>query len=320
MDLILATAGFDYMIRLWSPHNATCFKKLGHRDSQVNKLDISTDGKHLVAAGHQQIRVYDLASPSPYPSMTYDKLNKNVTSVGFQSLKQWIYTGGEDGLVCIWDIRTAVCQRKLKLPSAVNSVTLHPDQTVLFVGQENTSCSYWDLRQNKEVVIHKNMTKEGSIQSVSVNNIASQLCAIDNKGLLRLWDIKDMSQPKCVTSEQCHLTRGLKCTFSPDCETIATTSSDTTARLWNITEDGIVLDKTFSTPDQKWVWDAVFSTDSQFLFTASSDGTVRLWDSQVAGTPKQEYAAHQKAVVSIAFWDREAANFYSKENSTESES
>lgn len=35
MDLILATAGFDYMIRLWSPHNATCFKKLGHRDSQV---------------------------------------------------------------------------------------------------------------------------------------------------------------------------------------------------------------------------------------------------------------------------------------------
>ena len=272
----------------------------------------------MVAAGHQQIRVYDLASPSPYPSMTYDKLNKNVTSVGFQSLKQWIYTGGEDGLVCIWDIRTAVCQRKLKLPSSVNSVALHPDQTVLFIAQENTSCSYWDLRLNKEVPIHKNPTKEGSLQCVSVNNIASQLCAIDNKGLLRLWDIKNLTQPKCITSEQCHSTRGLKCTFSPDCATIATTSADTTARLWNIQEEGIVLDKTFSTPDQKWVWDAVFSTDSQFLFTASSDGTVRLWDSQVASTPKQEYAAHQKAVVSIAFWDREAQNYYSKDNSTES--
>lgn len=275
---------------------------------QVNQLDISSDGKHLAAAGHQQIRVYDLGSPSPYPSMTYDKLNKNVTSVGFQRLKQWMYTGGEDGLVCIWDIRTAACQRKIKLPSSVNSVALHPDQTVLFIGQENTTCSFWDLRQDKEIIIHKNPTKDGSIQSVAVNNIASQLCTIDNKGLVKLWNIK--SVPDCIVTEQCHASRGLKCAFSPDCATIATTSADATAKLWNINEDSISHCETFSSPEQKWVWDAVFSTDSQFLFTASSDGTVRLWDSQISNSPKQEYAAHQKAVVSIAFWDKEAQSFY----------
>ena len=279
----------------------------------MNHLDISTDGKHLAAAGHQQVRVYDLLSPSPYPAMTYDKLNKNITSVGFQRLKQWLYTGGEDGLVCIWDIRSAGCQRKLKLPSPVNSVALHPDQTCLFIGQENTTCSYWDLRADREIVIHKNPTKEGSIQSVAVNNIASQVCSIDNKGLLRLWDIQDLAHPELIATKQCHENRGLKCAFSPDCSSIATTSADTTARLWSIGKDDISLSETFSTPEQKWVWDACFSTDSQFIFTASSDGTVRLWDSQIANTPKQEYAAHQKAVVSIAFWDREAQSFYVNE-------
>lgn len=273
-------------------------------------MDISPDGREVVAAGHQLIRIYDLEAPSHYPTQTYDKLNKNVTSVGFQRLKQWLYTGGEDGLVCIWDTRTAACQRKLKVSSPVNSVALHPAQTVLFIGQENTRASYWDLRQNREILIHKNPTKEGGVQSIAVNNIASQLCALDNKGLLRLWDIRELSQPRLVTSQHCHETRGLKCTFSPDCTSIATTSADATAKLWSIDEERVSLSQTFSTPEQKWVWDAAFSTDSQFIFTASSDGTVRLWDSQIPNTPKQEYAAHQKAVVSIAFWDKEAQGLY----------
>ena len=165
-------------------------------------------------------------------------------------------------------------------------------------------------------MVHKNITKEGAVQSVAVDNIANHLSSLDSKGILRLWNIKDLASPESITTHQCHETRGLKCTFSPDCSVLATTSADSTAKLWNIDSHGLSLSETLTCAEQKWVWDAVFSTDSQFLFTASSDGTVRLWDSQVTGSPKQEYAAHQKAVVSIAFWDREAQNFYLSEEPT----
>ena len=284
---------------------------------QVNQIDISPDGKIVVAAGYQQLRLYDIASPSPYPSATYEKFEKNVTAIGFQKLNQWIFTGGEDGQLCIWDLRTATCQRKLKVPSAVNTAVLHPDQTSLIMGQDNMTCSIWDLRQDQEQVIFKNNRKDCSFQSVSINQVASHICALDNKGVLRIWKINSYDKP--LITKQCHVTRGLKTAFSPDCSQIVTTSADKTAVLWKFEETDITKEHILFTPEQKWVWDACFSADSLFLFTGSSDGTVRLWDTRIPDKPsnsklpeghsrllKKEYAAHQKAVVSICFWDKES--------------
>ena len=171
--------------------------------------------------------------------------------------------------------------------------------------------SFWDLRMDTSEEIFSNKGRVGSVQSIAVNNIATQLAAIDNKGMVRVWRVADLSSIAAPFVQQCHEDRGLKCTFSPDCSTLATTGADTTARIWGVTEDGeLGAGHVFTCTDQKWVWDAKFSTDSQFLFTGSSDGTVRLWDSLRTDSPKQEYAAHQRAVVSIAFWDREAQTFY----------
>jgi len=304
MELILATAGFDHTIRLWHPHNATCFRKLQHANSQVNQLTISNDGKQLGAAGYEHVRLYDISSPSPYPTTTYSKLQKekNVTSLGFNTSAQWMYTAGEEGLACIWDLRTSQCQRKLKISSAINSAVLHPDQAQVLLASQGGECVRWDLRTDKEEVFYSSPCT--SVQSIAVNVIATQIAALDSKGSCMLWDTKDLSKVKAQAKP--HLARGLKVTFSRDCKYLATTASDKCAKISSV-EPGTELDvvTVFSVSEQKWVWDAVFSASSRYLFTASSDGTVRLWDKDKPDTPKQEYMAHQKAVVSIAFWDKE---------------
>jgi target of rapamycin complex subunit LST8 len=91
----------------------------------------------------------------------------------------------------------------------------------------------------------------------------------------------------------------LKCSISPDVNTLATTSSDHTVKLWNMGNK--TLAKTLA-GHQRWVWDCAFSADSQYLVTASSDHTARLWE-LARGEAIRHYKGHHKSVICVALND-----------------
>lgn len=63
------------------------------------------EGFHGWFSGYQHIRMYDLNSNNPNPVINYDGVSKNITSVGFHDDGRWMYTGGEDCMARIWDLR-----------------------------------------------------------------------------------------------------------------------------------------------------------------------------------------------------------------------
>ncbi|KAG8145423.1 putative Target of rapamycin complex subunit lst8 protein [Naja naja] len=131
--VILATAGYDHTVRFWQAHSGICTRTVQHQDSvsfgalgrgggvrglgrlppgflnrapqQVNALEITPDRTMVAAAGYQHIRMYDLNSNNPNPVINYDGVSKNITSVGFHEDGRWMYTGGEDCMARIWDLR-----------------------------------------------------------------------------------------------------------------------------------------------------------------------------------------------------------------------
>lgn len=96
---------------------------------QVNCLDITPDKQYLAAGGNQHIRLFEVNSKLPTPVATFDGHTGNVTAVGFQRDRKWMFSGSEDGTVKIWDTRAGGgYQRDYQSKAPINTVVLHPNQ------------------------------------------------------------------------------------------------------------------------------------------------------------------------------------------------
>ncbi|ELU05495.1 hypothetical protein CAPTEDRAFT_165576 [Capitella teleta] len=314
--VILATAGYDHTIRFWQAHTGICHRTVQHPDSalgyyavgacsrQVNDLEITPDKQLLAAAGYQHIRMYDLNSNNANPVISYDNISKNVTTVGFHQEGKWMYTGGEDNSARLWDLRSRnlQCQRIFQVNAPVNCVCLHPNQGELFVGDQSGAIHIWDLKTDH----NEQLTPEpdAAIQSISIDPEATYMAAVNNKGNCYVWSLRgnldEPTQLKPKTKMTAHSKYSLKCQFSPDSTLLATTSADSSVKIWRTADFSLMTE--LKEPTQRWVWDCVFSGDSQYIITASSDNMARLWTVE-QGEVKREYSGHQKAVVCLAFKD-----------------
>lgn len=134
-QVILATAGYDHNIRFWEATSGICYRTLQFAESQVNKLEITSNKQFLAAAGNPQIRLFEVNSNNPQAVANYDGHTGNVTAIGFQKDSKWMFSGSEDGTVKIWDLRAPGCQREYASRGAVNTVVLHPNQGELISGK-----------------------------------------------------------------------------------------------------------------------------------------------------------------------------------------
>ncbi|MEO0986590.1 MAG: TIR domain-containing protein [Cyanobacteria bacterium J06639_14] len=83
--------------------------------------------------------------------------------------------------------------------------------------------------------------------------------------------------------------------FSPDGQTLASASSDSTIKLWTLQGEELITLEGHS----DWVTQVRFSPDGQTLVSASGDGTVKLWTLQ--GEELISLEGHRDWVTSVSF-------------------
>ncbi|XP_039205660.1 target of rapamycin complex subunit LST8 isoform X2 [Crotalus tigris] len=309
--VILATAGYDHTVRFWQAHSGICTRTVQHQDS-VNALEITPDRTMVAAAGYQHIRMYDLNSNNPNPVINYDGVSKNITSVGFHEDGRWMYTGGEDCMARIWDLRSRnlQCQRIFQVNAPINCVCLHPNQAELIVGDQSGAIHIWDLKtdHNEQLIPEP----EVSVNAVHIDPDASYMAAVNSSGNCYVWNLTggigdEVTQLIPKTKIPAHNRYALQCKFSPDSTLLATCSADQTCKIWRTSNFSLMTELSIKSNNpgetsRGWMWDCAFSGDSQYIVTASSDNLARLWCVET-GEIKREYSGHQKAVVCLAFND-----------------
>lgn len=149
-------------------------------------------------------------------------------------------------------------------------------------------------------------TSSATFTHIDISPNGKWLAAINNKGIVYIWDLVSSSKHLTKTSARMKFvgqTRyGLKVRFSPDSLFLGACGGDGSVRIHKCNPD-FELYRELKCPSEKfWMWDFVFTNDSKYLFTASSDGLARLWKIDTK-TIEREYSGHSKALTSIAFKD-----------------
>lgn len=318
MSVILASAGYDHTIRFWDALTGVCLRTIQHTDSQVNRLEITSDKRFLAAAGNLYVRLYDIrqAGSTGTPQntaaggsnansnsvMTFEGHNGNVTLVAFQIENQWMVLLSEDGTVKVWDVRAPSAQRTYKHYCPVNEVVIHPNQGELISCDHDGNIRIWDLGEN-QCTHHLIPEDDVPINSLLVALDGSMLVAGNNKGNCYVWKMqnqKDITLLTPATKFRSHSKYITKVVLLTDMKHLATCSADHTARIW-LTEQNFQLETTLQ-GHQRWVWDCAFSADSAYLVTACSDHYVRLWDLSNSETVRH-YNGHHKGAVCVALND-----------------
>jgi G protein beta subunit-like protein len=164
----------------WEALSGICSRTIQHPDSQVNRLCITPDKRFLAAAGHNNVKLFDIKSTNPNPVITFEGHTNNITGVAFHCEGKWMVTSSEDGTVKVWDTRTGSLQRNYVHRAAVNDVVIHPNQGELISGDHAGMVRVWDLGES--VCTHQLIPEDDTaVLSVSVASDGSLLCAGNKK-------------------------------------------------------------------------------------------------------------------------------------------
>ncbi|WP_338765868.1 hypothetical protein V7968_41470 [Nocardia vulneris] len=117
----------------YRPHHQAILKVIatGNNDEVVT---VSADGTAVV---------WDLACEKP--RQTFNAHAGEVNSVALSPDRQFVVTGGEDGVVRIWSVATGACDSLVGHVNVVWRVAVSPDGRVVASGSGDNSVRLWDV-------------------------------------------------------------------------------------------------------------------------------------------------------------------------------
>jgi protein MAK11 len=167
----------------------------GHRHA-VLSLSIHPSGKIMLSTGKDgTLKCWDLEKGSCAYSMKLPQLGDKVL---------WSPTGDHyailmDKTLWIYQVSTGECTAKIATSSRMNSFVfttgVNPDEPILITGEENQTCSIWDLKGD---LILKWETKDGARvkdMSVFITNEpekAHLLATCASNGKIKVWELSKL--------------------------------------------------------------------------------------------------------------------------------
>ena len=301
---MVASGSDDGTVRIWkldvdNPGNEE-HEIFDSQRGGVNSIAFSPDRDTYILASctEQAIDVWD-PKTGQHMQMMGSPLNE-LHGVAFSPEGTYLASGSYDNVVYLW--------YALGMPS--NSITnsiepkkpqdlaLSPNGRTLVVAQINGNISLWDIQTNELLNPQVDSGHTEAVLSVSFSPMDGAMllssgddrsvCVCDVKTGKRLYHF--IGHTDCVVFS----------TWSPDGAYVASTSRDTTTRIWKIGQEngqhqvlkhGCV-----------YATGAAFSPDGKYLVTCHLNGKIVTWtkgQNKNDWEQKQEFQGHRGAVFSV---------------------
>ena len=278
----------DGVMQLWDLENGDCLHILeGHR-GPVTCASLTPDGQRAVTGGEDgTLRVWDLENGTCLHilegALTAEtKRNRRVsirnvpvTSLSLTSDSRRAVTGGNDGMLRVWDLESGACLHILEgLTGPANSASVTPDGRVAVALGDNGTLGVWDLQSATMV----RRIERREVYAACVTPDGRHAVSGSHDGALRLWDLESGAETAALETE----IGGVESlTVTPDGRLAVSGSADRTVRVWDV-EMGACL-HTFKGPSHS----VSVSSDGSRAVSASGqlrngqlhkDTAIYVWD------------------------------------------
>ena len=268
------TAGGDDTARLWDVQTGAEIRRFTGHTGAVISVAFSPDGQYaLTASQDHTARLWDVQTGAEIRRFTGH--TDEVWGVAFSPDGKYVLTGSNDKTARLWDVQTG---------AEIRRFTGHDRQSVWcgFLARRQICTHRRHRRQDGAIVGCRHRTGVAPIHRRKRHRpgylfARRQVCPRQQLGQDSMA-VGHANGPASAAVSSDTMTSTKAVAFSPDGETVLTSSDDGTARLWDV-HTGQEIRRLIGHTSA--VYAAAYSPDGRYLVTAGVDKIALLWDAHV---------------------------------------
>jgi WD40 repeat protein len=282
---VLASAGWDCWVRLWSVGSTILQMEFVAGKSPLWCMDWSPDGAYIATGDVLGvIKLWDASTGTEVRAI--EGHNATVASVTFSADSRMLASAGSDNAAKLWEVLTGSEMQRLRGHyGEVNAVTFGPDGGQLLSASSDGCLKSWPLESESasDVLRHP-----AAATSVAFSPDGQMLATTCSSGHIFLWDATTGSP---ITDFVAHKNGAWRVRFVTSNENLVlvSTGSDGFVRLWDV-DSRQVIREFAARAGELDVLPVAVTLDGSKLAYGDSEFTVRVWDLA------QDKALHQFVV------------------------